>query len=160
MHRHPGPGRVLCLRRMTVHAFDPGEHTGYAQWDGKRFLAWEINTARGVFNVLSTIKAGDEVYYENFTIRPGVRTHQPGALHIIGAIKYRLDRLVLPDVGFEPATAKGLVSNEDLRALSFYSGSALRHANDAARVLVAAGLTGASEGMAWVKEALRAADQS
>lgn len=145
---------------MTVHAFDPGEHTGYAQWDGTRFLAWEINTPRGVFNVLSTIHAGDEVYYENYTIRPGVRTHQPAALHIIGAIKYRVDRLVMPDVSFEPATSKGLVSNDDLRTLGFYSGSALGHANDAARVLAAAGLTGKSEGMAWVKEALRAASKS
>jgi hypothetical protein len=118
-------------------------------------MAWEINNFHAVCNVLSSVEYGDELYFELFTPRPGVRTNQPDAMYVIGAIKCIADRNNCKAYGYTPATNKATITNADLKALAWYN-TGLQHANDAARILATAGLFGECQAVQdYVRETLR-----
>jgi hypothetical protein len=118
-------------------------------------MAWEVNNFHALCNVLTTVREGDELYYELFTPRPGVRTNQPDAMYVIGAIRCIADMNNCKQYGYTPATNKQTIKDADLKALSWYS-TGLGHANDAARIMATAGLFGECATITpYVREILR-----
>lgn len=143
---------------MVVYGFDPGVTTGVAILEDGKFLSGELSE-KELWYYLTCLGEGDTLVYEDYSPRPGVRTWQPAPLYAIGAIRYAgWNRTGHQALGLLPSSTKPLAPDSLLRGLGWYK-AAMGHANDAARVIVAAALTGLID-LPEIKERVRAFDHS
>lgn len=116
------PGRVSGIASLT---FPWRRDIAPATWEMKRF---ETESFVGFLNP-------DVIVVESFVPRPGVRTWQPDAIEIIGALRYMAWNHDKEFVEQTPADAKGFVTNEKLKTIGWYAPSKDNHKSDAARHL-------------------------
>lgn len=121
----------------SIVAIDPGRTCGYARLDENGFSSREFADP---FQAVDFVRCWppDLVACESFTPRAGIRTWEPEALYVIGALKFACS---LTGAAFElqsPAQAKRFGTNEKLAALGWRRPTAGGHADDAARHLLLA----------------------
>lgn len=129
---------------MRIIAVDPGGTAGVAfgafhEGVPPDVTLFEMTPHEALFYVGDSLPV-DLVVCESFIPRPGVRTWQPDALEMIGALRY-LCRVA--GVRFElqsPASAKRLATNARLDALGWRHRTPGGHADDAARHLLVAAM--------------------
>ncbi len=120
---------------MRIVALDPGLTTGWAEWHGGTFPSSEHPDPLGLLMELDNlVHRLDEVVCENFVPRPGVRSWQPDALHIIGAVRYFCHRERVP-LHLPMPSSKTFATDARLKKAGMYV-PANGHANDAARHLL------------------------
>lgn len=76
------------------------------------------------------------VVCESFVPRPGVRTWQPDALEVIGAIRYACYKYGHPFELQTPAQAKQFATDAKLRKIGWHRSTEGGHENDARRHLL------------------------
>lgn len=126
---------------MRIIAVDPGNMTGVAMADlpdGKP-ESWEIGDAMTAVNFVKH-KQADLIVVEDFRPRPGIRTWQPDALHIIGALRFVAWETNTELVLQQPSDAKRFSTNDKLDRIKWYHPTEGGHANDAMRHLMLAGV--------------------
>ena len=120
---------------MRLLALDPGLTTGVAEWHGGIFTSWEEPDPMDCLMKLDTlVHRMDEVVCENFVPRPGVRSWQPDALHIIGTVRYFCHRERVP-LSLPMPSGKTFATDSRLKLAGMYV-PGKGHANDAARHLL------------------------
>lgn len=117
-------------------AVDPGLTCGWAVLIGTDFESGEGPGLPVVSMVERFARAGGLVVYESFIPLPGIRTWQPDALEIIGAIKYVCYLNGIKPEHQSPANAKRFSTNAKLKALGWRHPTPGGHADDAARHLL------------------------
>lgn len=121
-------------------AVDPGKISGvaYADFHENKILvqSFEYEQMETIEYVEIMVKDCDAVACESFVPRPGVRTWQPHALEIIGAVRYLCHKAGIPFNLQAPASAKTFATNAKLKKLSWWNPSPDGHANDALRHLL------------------------
>lgn len=129
-----------------ILAIDPGGTSGIA-WVRSRgsfntqqvvggaegMIGWLSNLANeyGCFDTI------DAVVCETFVPRPGAKSTQLDAMHIIGMLRYLCSVSGVPLIMQSPAQAKSFSTNEKLKAVGWYSVGE-DHGRDAARHLLVA----------------------
>lgn len=141
---------TVSLEHIDIIGIDPGKTTGIAEFrDHCGIGMYELREEDVVHHVQKFISVAKSrevkshpiiIAVERFTIRQGTHrmTHQPTALHVIGALReaFNSNSDVIISVQ-QPATAKKLGKKSLLHTAKLYS-TTMPHANDAARhVLVA-----------------------
>ena len=124
---------------MRIIAVDPGLRTGLALagFPGPAFRSWEAD-ASAMDDVEGRLPATSLVVCESFIPRPGVRTWQPDALEMIGALRYICRRDGVPFELQSPAEAKRFSTNARLKIMGWRNITPGGHADDAARHLLLA----------------------
>jgi hypothetical protein len=120
---------------MNIVALDPGGTTGIAWWWYGEFHSEQLDPMVAVDYVEEAVDRLDEIVVEDFLPRPGVRSWQPDALHVIGACRWLAHAFDRPLVLQTPARGKSFASDVRLKRVDFYR-SGQPHANDAARHLL------------------------
>jgi hypothetical protein len=121
---------------VRILAVDPGGTTGLAEWCHGDFTAWEEpDPMQVVHYALIEARSIDEIVCEDFRPRPGVRTWQPDALHVIGGLRYVTWYMRKPLTMQSPGAAKSFATDARLRKAGFWT-PGKGHANDAARHLL------------------------
>jgi hypothetical protein len=128
---------------MRVLAVDPGVAVGIAWLDSERhgsFRSFERDrwAATSYVAHLCDEDGVDLVVCESFIPRPGVRTWQPDALEMIGALRFVARRAGVAFETQSPAEAKRFSTNDKLKLLGWRSPTRGGHADDAARHLLLA----------------------
>ena len=125
---------------MTTYiAVDPGGTTGVAMTgNGQTVATWELSPMEAVELVEDFIDENSVVVCESFTPRPGVRTWQPDAVEVIGALRYLCFKRGLELVLQSPAAAKRFGTDDKLKRIGWYKPTRGGHSNDAVRHLLIA----------------------
>lgn len=114
-------------------AVDPGGTAGVAlSINGRPPLTWELEPMEALELVESMLSRSATVVCESFVPRPGVRTWQPDAIEMIGALRYMCRRHDVPFRLQSPASAKAFGTNDKLkrvgwRPLGDHARDAMRH---------------------------------
>jgi hypothetical protein len=129
---------------VRIAAVDPGKTCGFAwlttdvaPW---RFQSWERDRFDAVQYVgyLARNNALHLIVCESFVPRPGVRSWQPDALEVIGALRQIANDTTVPLETQAPADAKRFSTNDKLSKLDWRNPTPGGHADDAARHLLLA----------------------
>jgi hypothetical protein len=124
-------GRILSI--------DPGGTTGFARWHDGNVMMHQVEDPLEAMSFVDNWLKWDrveprEVVCEDFIPRPGARSWQPDALHIIGVVRYLCWKEGVTSI-LVPAANKTFATDTRLKAMDMYRGD-LPHANDAARHLL------------------------
>lgn len=129
----PGGTTGLALAVFIDGVVTRFEATERAPMEAVQWVEWELNEKFSGDPNEATLVA-----CENFIPRPGVRTWQPDALHIIGALRYmtwlRGEQVALQS----PGDAKRFATNDKLEKIGWRSRTPGGHADDAVRHLMIA----------------------
>ncbi len=126
---------------MRYIAVDPGLTTGIAVLSNPpgKPATWEVAPMAAVDLVESMLDDPDTlVVCESFIPRPGVRTWQPDALEIIGALRYLCFKYQRDFELQSPGDAKKFSTDVKLKRLQWYHSTNGGHSNDAQRHLLLA----------------------
>ena len=122
-----------------ILAIDPGGTTGiaYLAHDGQFGTGQLANGFDGFADWMTEQywEAFDAIVIENFIPRPGAKSQQLDALHIIGAVKFMCRKHGVPLIIQSPANAKSFSTNDKLTAAGWYTVGE-DHGRDAARHLL------------------------
>lgn len=106
---------------------------GGHQFDSREADRWET------LDLIDEVgNACEGVVCESFVPRPGVRSWQPDALEIIGALRYICHRAGIPFETQAPADAKRFATNDKLETCGWRNPTRGGHADDASRHLLLA----------------------
>lgn len=135
------PDRIL--------AADPGNMSGLAFgefWAGRDPVVevWELEQ-QATLEKADQMLSGRGVSFvvcESFVPRPGVRTWQPAALEIIGALRWLCWQHKTQFAIQSPADAKRFATDDKLKTIGWWTPTKGGHANDAYRHLLLAAVRG------------------
>ena len=124
---------------VRVYGVDSGGTCGIASWhEGVLVDVVELEPMEALDYMAWDLTGSDHVACESFIPRPGVRTWQPDALEVIGALRYVCYRRGASFELQSPADAKRFSTNEKLKKLGWYHPTPGGHANDGLRHLLLA----------------------
>jgi hypothetical protein len=140
--RSPDPaaeGRGAGGEGLRILAFDAGNTSGTALYDGGGLVLGQCRGREAAFELLSRVGRLDALAYEQFVIRQPIKDEHATVVYVNGAIEYEAWRRKIPFYRYTPAVSKRRISDELLQSLGWWPGFGLRtggHAADAARILV------------------------
>jgi len=121
-------------------AVDPGRVSGVAVMAHGICKGYEVparKTGQSVHDFMSgSRKDVWEVAMERYTITPGIRSAQPHALMVMGAVEYVCDSQSVTFHYYTPGMGKRVCDNDLLRRIGWWQPTKDGHANDAKRILL------------------------
>lgn len=124
---------------LRILAFDAGNTTGTALYDGGSLVQGAIRGRLAVYEFLARLEDLDALAYERFTIRQGLKEDHADVVYINGAIEHEATRRGIPFYFYTPRQSKSRISDELLQSLDWWPKFGLRtggHAADATRILL------------------------